>query len=115
MVSPPAYNLDWTSIGEWIVSVVGITIAFLGFTNKWFRDRAETRAAIALAEKEGKQEFIEKIVHTTVTATLNSVLGDIKDDIAVLFKYRDEDRKSREDDMKQLNATVLKIYTELKK
>lgn len=115
MAIPQPYNLDWTSIGECIVSVSGITWGFLGFTNKWFKDKAEARVASAKAEKEGKQEFIEKIVNATVTGTLNSVLGDIKEDIATLFKYRDEDSKSRQDDMKELNATVLKIYTELKK
>lgn len=93
MTPHPSYTIDLTAIGYWIISTVTLLIAFFGFTNKYFRDRVAAREAFAKAEKEGKQEFIEKIVNTTVTATLNSVLGAMREDISTLFKYREEDKK----------------------
>ena len=100
--------INWTTIGTWIVTVIGILIAFLGFTNKWFKDKAAERDAYQLAQKQDKQEFIEKVVIATVTATLNSTLGGIKDDISTLFKYREEDKKD-------MNARFDRVMIELKK
>lgn len=108
MAAPIPDPINWTSIGTWLITVAGLCISFFGFTTKHFKNRAEEREAHALAEKQQKQEFIEKVVIATVTATLNSTLGGIKSDIEILFKYREEDKK-------EMNNRFDRVMIELKK
>jgi len=108
MTQPQTYNLDWMALGEWAISVVGILIAFFGFTNKWFKDRVDAREKYAQQQKQEKQDFIEKVVIATVSATLNSTLGGIKEDIATLFKYREDDRTHSDGQFRELMKEIRK-------
>jgi len=108
MTQPLPNPTDWTAMGEWLISVGGLLIAFFGFTGKYFKDKADAREKFAAAQKQERQDFIEKVVIATVSATLNSTLGGIKDDIATLFKYREEDKKD-------MNNRFDRVMIELKK
>lgn len=108
MTQPLPEPINWTALGTWIISVAGICFAFITFTNKYFKDKGLEREAYAAAQKQERQEFIEKVVVATVTATLNSTLGGLKSDIETLFKYREEDKK-------EMNNRFDRVMLELKK
>lgn len=56
-------DLNWSSLGTWIVSVVGLLIALYMVTKAWFKDKAEEREAMI----DGK-----------VTKAVESKLNEIK-------------------------------------
>lgn len=104
----PNPEFDFNKIIEVLIAVGGFLWATLSYMGKYFKDKALERDAAEAAKKIQSEEFIQKVAIACVTATLNSVLADVKDDIKVLFKYRDEDKKHWDDRFD-------KVITEIKK
>ncbi len=89
----PNPEFDINKLLEVLSIVAGSVLAICTYISKKFKDKASEREAATLAKKVESEEFIKKVAIACVEATLNSVLGDIKEDIKILFKYRDEDLK----------------------
>lgn len=96
--------INWTSLGTWAISVTGLLIAFFGFTNKHFKDKAAERDAYAAAQKQEKQDFITSVVKTA----MESCLLEFKTDFH-------EFRTNTEKQMTKFNDTVTSIYRDMKK
>lgn len=104
----PNPEFDINKIIEILIGVIGSLICILGFMGKHFKDKALARDAALLAKKTESEEFIEKVAIACVKATLDSVLGDVKEDIKILFKYRDEDRKHYDDRFDKVITAIKK-------
>lgn len=88
---------DWNANFKWISTIVGALVAYTIYLMQYFKYRAKNN-----------EEFIIKVVETTVKATLTSELSGIKDDIKVLFKYRDDDRTHADNQFKELLREIKK-------
>lgn len=94
MVQPtPNPEFDVNKIIEVLIAVGGFLWATLAYMAKYFKDKALEREAAVIAKKVETEEFIERVAIACVKATVDSVLTDVKEDIKVLFKYRDDDRR----------------------
>lgn len=80
MAQPPSF--DWGSF----TGIFTICATILAGFWKWVD-------ASHKLKKEENKAFIEGIVESSVKKTLDAVLGDIRSDIQVLFKYREDDRR----------------------
>lgn len=89
----PNPDFDINKIIEVLIAVGGFLWATLAYMAKYFKDKDAERAATLAAKKVESEEFIKKVAIACVNATLEGVLKDVKEDISILFKYRDEDRK----------------------
>lgn len=99
LIMAPTSNpeFDINTLIKVLIAVSGSLIGILVWMKSYFKDKALERDAIASAKKIETEEFIEKVAVACVKATLASVLGDVKEDIKILFKYRDEDKKHWDD------------------
>lgn len=97
MTDLPKTSSDITEIIEWAIGATVFCINWIYFVGKYFKSKAEE-----------KQEFIINVVQAAVKATLSSELQVIKDDIKVLFKYREDDRTHSDDQFKELMREVKK-------
>lgn len=80
MTPPPTF--DWSSFLAVFVPCGTILAGWFKYVDAHFKNK-----------KEESQRFVEGIVESSVKKTLDSVLGDVRADIQVLFKYREDDRK----------------------
>lgn len=104
----PNPEFDFNKILEVLIGVAAALIGVLAYMNKYFKDKALERDAIEQAKKVQSEEFIQKVAIACVKATLESVLGDVKEDIKILFKYRDEDRKHYDDRFDKVITAIKK-------
>lgn len=98
MVNPTNVpDFDLTRVFEWAFACITFLWGWAKYIDKSFESK-----------KQEKQEFIEKIVSACVKTTMDEILKDVKTDINILFKYREEDRK-------HIDSKFDKIMIELKK
>lgn len=88
--NPLPNPFDWNDNIKWIETLIGALIGWITFIILYFKHKSKE-----------KEEFIVNVVRVAVAETLGSQLKDIKDDIKVLFKYRDEDRNHADDLFKE--------------
>lgn len=82
MPLPTQSSIDWSNVLAVSVPCITFLIGFFKWVDAHFKSKRDERAS-----------FIEQIVDSSVKKTLDSVLGDVRADIQMLFKYREEDRK----------------------
>lgn len=104
----PNPEFDITKIIEIFITVAASLGGILYGMSQYFKDKASARDAALLAKKVENEEFIQKVAIACVKATLDSVLGDVKEDIKILFKYRDEDRKHYDDRFDKVITAIKK-------
>lgn len=97
MTELPKPSSDVTEIIEWAIGATVFCINWIYFVGKYFKSKAEE-----------KKEFIENVVIAAVKATLTSELQGIKDDVKVLFKYREDDRTHSDNQFKELMKEIKK-------
>jgi hypothetical protein len=105
---PNPNDFDVNKIIEVFIAVVGALVASLAWMRSHFKDKASSRDAAIQAKKVESEEFIEKVAIACVKATLDSTMGDVKADIAALFKYREDDRKHYDDRFDKVMAAIKK-------
>lgn len=81
MTQPIPDPTNWTAIIEVAMSLISGLIAWIYLVNWYFKSK-----------KQEKKEWIEQIATASVNAAMDSCLKDVRDDIKVLFKYREDDR-----------------------
>jgi len=109
MVQPtPNPEFDFNKILEVLIAVGGFLWATLAYMGKYFKDKESARLAAINAKKIETEEFIEKVAIACVKATVDSVLTDVKNDIVILFKYREEDRKHFDTKFDNVMAAIKK-------
>lgn len=94
---PNPNEFDINKIIEVLIAVAGSLIGVLVWMRSHFKDKASARDAAIAAKKIESEEFIEKVAIACVKATLDSTMGDVKNNITALFKYREDDRKHYDD------------------
>lgn len=101
-------EFDINKIIEALIAMAGILWATLSYMGKYYKDKASERESNASAKKIETEDFIQKVAVACVRATLDSALKDVKDDINILFKYRDEDRKHYDDRFDKVITAIKK-------
>jgi hypothetical protein len=97
-------GFDVNELWKWLVGASGAVAAFW----KWVDSRFAAKKLEIELEKTDREEFITKVAEKAVQAALNSILGDVREDIQTLFKYREDDRK-------HIDQKFDKIMTEIRK
>lgn len=82
MAQPTPTPFDLNTAIYVIGSCITGLIAWVYFVNAYFKSKSRE-----------KEEWIKQIATAAVNAAMDSCLKDVRDDIKVLFKYREEDRK----------------------
>lgn len=104
----PNPEFDINKIIEVLIGVAASLIGVLAYMGKYFKDKAAEREASIAIKKVESEEFIKRVAIACVSATLDSALRDVKEDINTLFKYRDADRK-------HIDERFDKVILEIKK
>lgn len=86
------HEFDINKFIEVSMGLATFLIGYVVYIGKKYKDKAAEREINAQAKKVETQEFIEKVAIACVNAALDRVLNDVKEDIKVLFQYREEDR-----------------------
>lgn len=81
MTQPIPDPVDWTKIIEIVCSLLTVLIAWVYFVNRYFKNKAQE-----------KEDWIKSIATIAVNSAMDSCLKDVRNDIQVLFKYREADR-----------------------
>lgn len=93
----PNPNFDWNENFKWIAGCISFLLGYGYYINLYFKNKAKE-----------KEEFIENVVKATLRETLDGELKGIKDNIDVLFKYREADRKHIDDKFDKLMIEIKK-------
>lgn len=93
----PIPSFDWNENIKWVSACITALLGYVYYINLYFKNRAKE-----------KQEFIQDIVKTTLRNTLDHELQGIKDNIALLFEYREDDRKHIDDKFSKMMAELRK-------
>lgn len=82
MEQPISDPVNWNVLLNTIIYVGGGLVAWFYFVHWYFKNKAQE-----------KENWIKQVATTAVNAAMDSCLKDVREDIKVLFKYREEDRK----------------------
>ncbi len=89
MALQPDHAFDINELVKWVTIVSGAVLWWWKYIDNKFKEK---KLEIELAKRD-KEEFITRVAESAVKAALNSMLGEVKEDIQTLFKYREDDRK----------------------
>lgn len=77
----PVPEFDLTAVFKTIGYIVGSLIGLFKFVDAYYAHK-----------KHQNEEFIERVVASSMRAILDSILGDLNDKVTTLFNYREQDR-----------------------
>ncbi len=107
-MAQPTQSTDIVPLVYFLGACVTFLIGWIYFINAFFKNK-----------KEEKKEWIEQIASASVNAAMDTCLKPIRDDINLLFKYREDDRshmdKSREDDRRHFDGKFDNLMIEIRK
>ena len=86
---PSNNDFDINELYKWVLGASGAVVGFW----KWVDSRFAAKKLELEQTKFEREEFITRVAEKAVQAAMNGILGDVKEDISTLFKYREEDRK----------------------
>lgn len=89
MEIPPSQSFDLNELIKYIIGGGTILGAYWKYIDNKFREKKLEAEQLKLE----REEFITKVAKEAVKAAMDGILGDVKEDISTLFKYREEDRK----------------------
>lgn len=104
MAQPLPETVNWTQLGTIWTITAGVLAFALTYLTKFFSHKKE----VLEKAREDQQAFIQKLVITTVTSTMEGCLKDIKDDVTILFRYREEDRKNIDEKFMAISKEIRK-------
>lgn len=96
--------VNWTELGVIWTITTGMLAFALTYLTKYFSHKR----LLLEKSKEDQQSFIQKLVITTVTSTMEGCLKDIKEDVSMLFRYREEDRKNIDEKFMLMSKEIRK-------
>lgn len=82
MTHPTQDPINWNVLLNTIIYVVGGLVGWFYFVHWYFKNKAQE-----------KENWIKQVATTAVNTAMDNCLKDVRDDIRVLFKYREDDRK----------------------
>ncbi len=97
MAQPIPEPINWNVLLNSIIYVGGALVGWFYFIHWYFKNKAQE-----------KENWIKSIATTAVNAAMDSALRDVRDDIKVLFKYREEDRKHIDENFRTMMVEIKK-------
>ncbi len=89
--------INWNVIINTLIYVAGGLVGWFYFVHWYFKNKAQE-----------KENWIKSIATTAVNAAMDSCLKDVREDIKILFKYREDDRKHIDDNFRSMMTELRK-------
>jgi len=90
---PPTQDFSLNELFAYLIGGGTVLGAYWKHIDNKFREKKLEAEQLKLE----REEFITKVAKEAVRAAMDGILGDVKDNINTLFKYREADRKHIDD------------------